>query len=355
MSLQRIAEQAGVSTSTVSRVVNNKHSGKVSEATRLRILDLARAMQYHPNPQAVALATGRPPNTLGLLIPYYSHTFRSFYFSEISSGVLDTAGRHRIDVNLLVHHDDSPDSYRRLLAGNRVAGVVLFGGESNSTAINQCRDAGIPFVVVNHDSTDPAVLGVGSDNEGGGYDATRHLIRLGHTRVAFITGPMGRPDAEGRYAGYRRALDEAGIPFEGGLVAVGDFSEKGGREAMRHLLSQKARPTALFAANDQSAIAAMTVIKRAGLTVPHDIAVVGFDDIPLAQHVEPALTTIHQPIYRMGQRAAELLMARMGADGDEAAAAGGQVLRTRLVVRESCGARGVPGDAGPHTPAPALD
>lgn len=345
MSLQRIAEQAGVSTSTVSRVVNNKHTGKVSEATRIRILDLARAMQYQPNPQAVALATGRPPNTLGLLIPYYSHTFRSFYFSEISSGVLDTAGRHRIDVNLLVHHDDSPESYRRLLAGNRVAGVVLFGGESNANAISQCRSAGIPFVVVNHDSSDHDVIGVGSDNEGGGYDATRHLIRLGHQRVAFITGPAGRPDAEGRYSGYRRALEESGIPFDADLVATGDFSEKGGREAMRHLLSQGVRPSALFAANDQSAIAAMTVIKRAGLRVPQDIAVVGFDDIPLAQHVEPALSTIHQPIYRMGQRAAELLMARIGAVSDDEAAIGEKVLRTRLVVRESCGARRVPADA----------
>jgi LacI family transcriptional regulator len=331
-----------VSPSTVSRVVNNKHAGKVSEATRTRILEVARAMHYQPNPQAVALATGRPPNTLGLVIPYYSHTFRSFYFSEISSGVLDTAGRHRIDVNLLVHHDDTTEGYRRLVSGNRVAGVVLFGGVSNETAISACRAAGVPFVVVNRDSADRDVPSVGSDNEGGGYDATRHLIRLGHTRIAFITGPAGRPDADGRYQGYRRAMEEAGLSVVPGLVAQGDYSEKGGREAMRQLLAQSPRPTALFAANDQSAIAAMAVIKRAGLRVPQDIAVVGFDDIPLAQHVEPALTTIHQPTYRMGQRAAEMLMASIGADGAGLNESEEQILRTRLVVRESCGARRSP-------------
>lgn len=339
MSLQRIADETGVSPSTVSRVVNNKHAGKVSEATRSRILEVARAMHYQPNPQAVALATGRPPNTLGLVIPYYSHTFRSFYFSEVSSGVLDTAGRHRIDVNLLVHHDDTAESYRRLVSGNRVAGVVLFGGESNQTAITACRAAGIPFVVLNHDAADRNVLSVGSDNEGGGYDATRHLIRLGHTRIAFIAGPAGRPDADTRYHGYQRALAEAGIEVSQALVAQGDYSEKGGREAMRQLLAQSPRPTALFAANDQSAIAAMAVIKRAGLRVPQDIAVVGFDDIPLAQHVEPALTTIHQPTYRMGQRATEMLMARIAANGSGTDEPQEQILRTRLVVRESCGAR----------------
>jgi DNA-binding LacI/PurR family transcriptional regulator len=137
---------------------------------------------------------------------------------------------------------------------------------------------------------------------------------------------------------------EAGLEIPVDLIAPGDFSEKGGREAARFLLTRIPRPTALFAANDQSAIAAMTVIKRAGLCVPGDIAVVGFDDIPLAQHVEPALTTIHQPIYRMGQRAAELLMARMGANGHDDAIPREQVLRTRLVVRESCGARRAPND-----------
>jgi LacI family transcriptional regulator len=345
MSLRRIAEQAGVSPSTVSRVVNNKHTGKVSEATRVRILELARTLQYRPNPQAVALATGRPPNTLGIVIPYYSHTFRSFYFSEISSGVLDTADRHQMDVNLLVHHDGTADSYRRLLAGHRVAGVVLFGGETNDAAIEMCQESGIPFVVINHDATAPKVLSVGSDNEGGAHDATRHLIRLGHTRIAYITGPRARPDADVRCAGYLRAMAEAGIPVPEGYVSPGDFTEKGGREAMRALLALPLRPTALFAANDQSAIAAMSVIKRAGLRVPEDIAVVGFDDIPLAQHVEPALTTVHQPIYRMGQRATEMLIAHLNANNAGDGATTEQMLRTRLVLRESCGARRRPDEA----------
>jgi LacI family transcriptional regulator len=323
-------------------VVNNKHAGKVSEATRRRILDLARDMHYLPNSQAVALATGRPPNTLGLVIPYYSHTFRSFYFSEVSSGVLDTARRRQMDVNLLVHHDDTASGYRRLLAGNRVAGVVLFGDQTNACAISICREAGMPFVVVNPDAASAEVPSVGSDNEGGAYDATRRLIQLGHTQIAFITGPEGRPDAESRYAGYRKALQEAGIALLPALVARGDFSEKGGREAMRRLLAGEPRPTAVFAANDQSAIAAMSVAKRAGLRVPQDIAMIGFDDIPLAQHVQPALTTIHQPIYRMGQCAAEILMARIGSMGNSNRDADVQILRTRLVVRESCGAKRAP-------------
>jgi DNA-binding LacI/PurR family transcriptional regulator len=183
---------------------------------------------------------------------------------------------------------------------------------------------------------------VDCDNVSGAADATRHLLRLGHSRIAFIAGTEQSSNACDRRLGYERALGEAGITPEPCMIVPGRFEEQGGREAMRALLARKPRPTAVFAANDMMAIGAMKVIRREGLRVPEDIAVVGFDDIPVAQYIEPSLTTVHQPIYQVGRRAAETLAMRLsdGPEGpDDMTSATRHILRTRLVIRESCGGR----------------
>ncbi|HEY3269497.1 MAG TPA: LacI family DNA-binding transcriptional regulator [Armatimonadota bacterium] len=359
MSLREIADIAGVSVSTVSRVVNDKHRDKVSDETRARILEIARSLRYRPNPQAVSLKTGRPSNTLGVLIPYFSHVFRSFYWSEISSGVLDAAYSHGVGVNMMVYRDDSEETFRELLSTYRnVSGVILLAVNGHaSPAVEQCRNGMLPCVAVNSNGADPNVHSVDCDNRAGGYNATRHLIKLGHTRIAHIGG-RDFSDAHERLKGYRDALEEAGIPIDERLIVGGNFEETGGREAMRTLLSGSPRPSAVFAANDDSAIGAMSAAKRAGLRIPDDLAVVGFDDISVAQYVEPALTTVHQPIYRMGYRAAEMLIGRLQAnEGRNGAAIARDIVHTRLVIRESCGGRRANGHedmsiARPADPAP---
>lgn len=336
MSLRNIAREAGVSVTTVSRILNDIERNKVSEATRRRVLDIARTMRYRPNQQARSLVTRRPPNTLGLVVPYHSQFFRSFYFSEISCGALDMATTNGMDVNLLVLRDTHLETYLDFVAGNRVAGVILLGTAVDDDLLDVCRDSDLPFVVINNMAPTPNVDSVKSDNRGGAREMAHHLLRLGHTRIAFIAGPAGMLDAQERLQGYRDAHAEAGIPVDEDLILPGAFNEKSGREAMRILLTRKPRPTAVFAANDQSAIGALQVLKRERVRVPDEIAVAGFDDIPTAQYMEPALSTVHQSIYRLGEKAAEVLVSRIsgGSNGTNQ-----HVIRTRLVVRESCGAR----------------
>jgi len=342
MSLREIAREAGVSVATVSRVMNDVDRQKVSEETRRRILDIAHAMRYRPNPQAVSLVTRRPPRTLGLFIPYNSHVFESFYFTEIIRGAVDAANAHGLNITLYVPSREAPaDAYHEMLADNRsVAGMLLIGTRVDDPAIAECRASGAPFVVLNNSVADADVSYVDCDNVSGAMEATRHLLRLGHTRIGFISGPEVSSNARDRLQGYQRALEAAGIAPEEGLIVQGKFEEQGGREAMRDLLALNPRPTAVFAANDMMALGALKTIRREGLRVPEDIALVGYDDVPVAQYIEPSLTTVHQPIYQIGRRAAETLAARVLANGsDDDTAATRHILRTRLVVRESCGAR----------------
>ncbi len=342
MSLREIARKAGVSAATVSRVLNDVDRQKVSEATRLKVLAIARSMRYQPNPQAVSLVTRRPPNAVGLVIPYNSHVFESFYFTEIIRGAVDATNTGGMNITLFVPRKDAPrdEFHDTLISTGHVSGALLIGTRLDDPSIPAFQEMRLPFVVVNSNFDLPGVSCVDCDNIIGACDAVRHLIRLGHRRIAFISGPDTSSNARDRSVGYRRALDESGIPFDPEIVRDGAFEETGGREAMKSLLALPELPTAVFASNDVMAIGALRAIKKEGLTVPDDIAIVGFDDIPMAQHLEPALTTVHQPIYLVGRRAAETLLAQIHESrSEEITAATHLLLRTRLVIRESCGAR----------------
>lgn len=349
MSLREIARQAGVSVTTVSRIVNNVETRKVSDDTRQRVLDIARAMRYRPNQSAVSLVRKRAPQTLGLVLPFESGFFRSYFFSSACWAVLNVAGAAGLDVNLLVSRDAAGEGATEFIAGNRAAGVIVFGNDLNDDVISLCRQMQVPCVVINKSVVMRGVDTVDSDNYGGSREATRRLIRLGHRDIAFIAGPAGLLDGEERRQGYRHALEEAGISPVADWEEPGNYSEKGGREAMRALLARGVRPTAIVAANDLSAIGAMQALRRSGLRVPDDVAVIGFDDIPLAPYTEPPLTTVHQSVYRLGETAAKVLLRRIR-EGDDAGYAH-HVVRTRLVVRESCGGRNARHIGAPGAPA----
>jgi DNA-binding LacI/PurR family transcriptional regulator len=338
MSLREIAREAGVSITTASRVLNNTALHKVSERTRRRVLEIAHAHRYRPNRQAVALASGKPPNSIGLVMPYSSHIFDSFYFSQVTAAVADVAAAHGMDINLLVVREGTAERYLDFLSGHRVAGAILLGTDLEDAALAECRDLRTPFVLINNTAPAPGVHTVSCNNRAGAREMTRHLLSLGHARIGFIAGPANLLDARERLEGYRDALAEAGIPVEEALIAPGDFTEKSGREAMRALLNASPRPTAVFAANDESAIGAMQVLKREGLRIPDDMALAGFDDIPLAQYLDPPLTTVHQPFYRLGETAAGVLLSVIRSE-ELPGAETTHVVRTRLVLRESCGRR----------------
>ena len=341
MSLREIAAEAGVSITTVSRVVNNTSLNKVSEDTRLRVLEIARTRRYRPNRQAVSLALRRPPNTIGLVMPYRSHIFDSFYFSQIVCAVAGVAAANGMDINLLVSREASSENYVESLSGQRVAGAILLGTEMGDDVLNQCLGAEMPFVIINNTAPMPGVDTVTCDNRSSARDMTRHLLKLGHNRIGFIAGPTSLLDAHERLMGYRDAIEESGLALDDALVVCGDYNEKGGREAMRALLALDPRPTAVFAANDESALGALQVLRREGLRVPGDMAVAGFDDIPIAQYIAPSLTTVHQPFYRLGETAAERLIVRIR-HNEPANNEAHHIVRTRLVIRESCGGRTQP-------------
>lgn len=340
MSLRDIARKAGVSVATVSRVINDVDRHKVGPETRERVLSIARSMDYRPNAQAVALVTGRPPNVLGLYLPYHSHVFDSFYFTEIIRGASDAASGRGMSIALYMpNRDDARDVPREVLGGSRsVAGLLLIGARLDDPVITRCGKTGGPFALVSNAARESEVSSVDCDNLAGAETAVRHLVALGHRRIAFIAGPRDSSNARDRRLGYEAALHAAGLPVDPALMALGDFTESGGRDAMAHLLGLKDSPTAAFAANDVMALGAIAALRAAGRRIPDDVALVGFDDIPIARYVEPRLTTIRQPIYDIGRRAAEIVLDRAASPPDASSPAIREVLPTELVVRESCGA-----------------
>jgi DNA-binding LacI/PurR family transcriptional regulator len=212
--------------------------------------------------------------------------------------------------------------------------VVVSSAPLDDPIFPRLLEDGVPFVLIGRYSHERASY-VDVDNVVGARMAVEHLLRLGHERVATITGPLNMCAGQDRLEGYRQALAARGIPVDEDLIAEGDFTEGGGRAAMRRLLPH--RPTAVFAASDMMAVGAIKVLREAGLRVPEDVAVVGFDDIPLASMVEPPLTTVRQPIEQLGSMAVELLVSLMENPGEETVHR--VVLPTELVIRASCGVR----------------
>ncbi|MDQ7844431.1 MAG: LacI family DNA-binding transcriptional regulator [Armatimonadota bacterium] len=329
--IRDVAARAGVSVATVSRVVN-RSPHRVSAATQRRVLAAVRALGYESNPIARGLKK-RSTRTVALIVPDISNPF----FPAIARGIEDVARARGYAVLLCNTYEDleRERAYLELLARRMVDGLVFATVGSNTRHLRALRRQGRPVVLVARDVAGVRIDSVLVDNFRGEFEATTHLLGLGHRRIAHITGPPSLHVAAERRRGYLAALEAAGVPRSEALVVEGNFAADGGRRAVERLLARGAKFTAVVAANDLMAIGAMEALRRAGRRIPQDVAVVGFDDITFASLVCPALTTVAQPKYRMGQLAMERLLALMdGADE------GGRqtVLIPQLVVRDSCGA-----------------
>lgn len=327
--IRDVARRAGVSIKTVSRVLNN--SPLVSEETRTRVMSAIDALDFHPNAAARALVL-RKSKTIGLVIADITNPF----FPEVVRGVEDVANQHNYNV-ILCNTDENPEKercYINLLREKQGDGIILAGSRVGPEEIIALGKKGVHVVVINRDIRHPRVGVVAVANEERGYEAVSHLVKIGHTRIAYISGsPVSSSNAE-RLEGYKRALHDNGIPPDGSLVVQADPTREGGSEAMSILLGCSPRPTAVFAYNDLQAIGAIDAIKEKGLSVPFDIAVVGFDDIQLASFTTPPLTTFRMPKYEMGQRAAEMLI---GMINSRVVRESRVVVDPQLIVRESCG------------------
>jgi LacI family transcriptional regulator len=301
--IYEVARAAGVSTATVSRALNG--SGQVAERTRLRVTEAIAALGYQPNNVARSLVL-KATHTIAVLLPDITNPF----FPALVKGVQLAADEEGYAV-LLGHTGGDPakeESYFQVLRGQQVDGVLLVGLISAPESLKGLTGHGLPVVTLDRPVNVPGSATVRVDHKAGGRIATEHLLELGHRRIAHISGPKGLSVSQQRLDGYRRALSTHGVSFNDRLVAQGDFSEDGGYRGVQELLRARTRFTALFAANDLSAIGAMTALREHGMNVPDEVSVVGFDDIHVASYTSPKLTTVRQPIYDMGRAAAKLLI-----------------------------------------------
>ena len=304
ITIQDIARMAGVSTTTVSRVINNKVEG-VSEVTRKRILEIVKETKYKPNPLARGLIT-KKTKTIGLIIPDITNPF----FPEIARGVEDIANKNGFNV-FLCNTDDDPDKEKKYIEALKEKYVdgIIFTVASNPRYehINELFDCGIPIVMMDREMEKEDMKCVYIDNFEGGYIATKHLIELGHKNIGCITGPLKSKSAIDRYKGYEKAMIESNIPINKELVIESNYKIEGGILATERLLNNSML-TAIFVCNDAMAYGSYKAIKKRGYSIPEDISIVGFDNIYLSQMVEKELTTVSQPTYDMGVSAAKMLI-----------------------------------------------
>jgi len=325
--IRDVAKHAGVSPITVSRVINNDNY--VSAETRRRVEEAIAELDYIPNALGPSLRSKRT-GTLALVLSDITNPF----WTTVARGVEDTANKRGYHI-IMGNTDESPakqEEYLIFLLKKQVDGFLLVPASSRS--MDTLRKRHVPFVVLDRRIPDAQLDTVRGDSEGGAYELTRHLLELGHERIAVISGPQHVSTASDRVDGYLRALEEAGLAGQQ-QVYWGEYTQQSGSDLVKHALLAKPRPTAIFATNNFIAIGVMRALREAGLRVPEDMSVVAFDDLPMAITIDPFFTVADQPAYEMGQQATELLLSRLAGDAPE----GFQeiVLPTLVIVRRSSG------------------
>ncbi|MDX2560818.1 LacI family DNA-binding transcriptional regulator [Streptomyces sp. TX20-6-3] len=331
--LEEVAARAGVGRGTVSRVING--SPRVSEQAKAAVERAVAELGYVPNRAARALAGSRT-DAVALVIPETeARLFAEPYFLDIIRGVSsELADADKQLLLTLIRSEQERQRFEQYLAAQRVDGVLLVSVHAADPLPDQVRALGLPAVLNGRRTEDEPVAFVDSDNTGAGRTAVAHLAARGRRAVATITGPLDMYVARCRLDGYREGLAEAGLAADEGLVATGDFTEEGGRRAMRRLLDRRPDLDAVFAASDVMAAGARGVLREAGRRVPEDVALVGVDDSAVARHMDPPLTSVRQPIEEMGRTMARLLLQEIAApsEPDEQPR---RMLPTELVVRGS--------------------
>lgn len=326
--IKDVANLAGVHPSTVSRVIND--DSRISEKTKNKVLLIIKKLGYTPNAIARGLKIKRT-YTLGMLIPDITNPF----FAEIARGVEDAANANGFNI-ILCNTDDKLKKeriYLEILKGKRVDGLILGTAHIKDKSILELEKKKFPYVLISRNIEKLNKNCIIVDDVEGGIMATEYLIKIGHRRIAHITGPLKTRSALNRLKGYKLALKKYEIEYGDELVGEGDFRIKGGYQAMKKFLKLSKPPTAIFAGNDLLALGAMQVIQKKNFHIPEDFSVVGFNDIKLASFVYPPLTTIRQPMLEMGALAVKTLL-RIIEEGEFNQRK--IVLKSKLIIRESC-------------------
>lgn len=337
VTIKEVAERAGVSLMTVSRVLNNKHL--VREATRKKVEDAIRELDYRPNSLARSLAGGRSL-MIGLLHENPSHS----YLSKLFIGALNAcrSGGHHLVLERLPESENglSEEMVRDALGSACLDGIILPSPIcTDQTLLSVLDDMNMPYVRIGPHDADPRGLKVTVDDFEAARMMTNYLLDQGHTRIGFVTGAYDQDASTERLRGYRHALQERGITPDPALVAGGAFTYRSGMEAAERLLSLDDRPSVIFASNDDMAAGVVMVALRMGLKIPGDLSVTGFDDTAIASTIWPPLTTFHSPITEMASTAVEVLACGIQGDLDDYDPVTGKVLSGEIVIRESVAGR----------------
>jgi LacI family transcriptional regulator len=327
VTLAHVAERAGVSQMTASRALNGRTG--VSAKTRREVVRIATQLGYRVNVAARKLSNGRS-RIIAVLAPDLTNQF----IGQLLIGAGEAA--RKVDYEMLVYtlfdeNRRSHDDMLRLLQ-QFADGLIAILPRGATDYVQALYAASMPIVVLDHRGEVAALPTIASNHYEGASIAMRHLLELGHSRIGFLTGPDEPGACADRLTAYQHVLAQHGLRVDPQLISAGDYTQRGGFEAARRLLSLRKRPTAIFAVNDMAAFGALDAIKDAGLSVPHDISLIGFDDIPTASQTHPPLTTIRQPLVWMGRSAVNTLLAQInGID----VASPRVTLPTELVVRAS--------------------
>ncbi len=323
--IRDVAERADVSVASVSRVLTG--AGPVTEPTRNKVLKAVEALQYVPHSGARSLSTSKT-QTIGVILPDLYGEF----FSELIRGM--DVGARALGYHLIVSssHDDAEEASAAIRSmRGRVDGLIVLSPHLDAANLASSLAGRLPILLMNGgaDAGRPSIV---VDNHGGAVQAVEHLIATGRRRIAHISGPTGNLEAETRLAGYLQAMADAGLPT---TVVEGAFTQASGHRAGADLVARGQRPDAIFAGNDMMAVGAMLALQDAGLAVPEDVAIVGFDDVPIAGLMRPALTTLRIQIAETGRSALERLVRQINAAGEAVADTACEVVRPELVVRPS--------------------
>lgn len=330
LKLEDIAQMSGFSRSTVSRVINGDPN--VKDSTRKAIMELIHRVNFQPNLAARGLAVGRT-NVLGLVIPMgVGVLFSDPFFPLFIQGVSSACYAQDFSVMLwLAEPEYERRTIRQILYNGLVDGVIVASALNNDPIVDALAENNLPFILVGRQTTRHRLNVIDVENRKGANQAVTHLYNCGYRRIATISGPQNRIAGYDRYMGYLDALNEHGLPANSDLNVFGDFSESSGYEAMRTLIGR--RPDAVFAASDSMAIGALRALREAGMRVPENIGVIGFDDGPAAASTSPSLTTMRQPIHVLGATTAEKLIEIIHTPPEQPLEI---ILPVELVQRQSC-------------------
>lgn len=327
-----VAKKAGVSPSTVSRVLSNHP--RISPATSARVRDVMKELGYHPNIMAKSLVS-KTTNTIGVILPRPAEElFLNLFFPEFIRGILSQSSKMGYDLVMTsgASEREEVEAITRLVKGRRVDGVLLLSSRQNDPVISLLEEDKFPFVLIGRSPEYPDIISVDNDNVQAAYDATKHLIALGHKRIGFVSGPPNLVISRDRMEGYQKALAEAKLPMRSQWIVEGEFLQESGYRAMSMIMSRPERPTAMVIIDDLVAIGVLRGLTELGYKVPQDMSIVSFNNIAVSQLTSPPISSIDIGIYQLGYTASQTLIARIQG---ESPYMNRTIIPHRLALRES--------------------